>query len=158
MVITFFGHSSFSATKELEDKLISLLEATAGDGEAEMYLGGYGGFDDFVYACCKKYKATHPSVSLVFVTPYITLEYQKNHLAHKSKLYDCVVYPEIEDKPLRFAITYRNRYMAERADVVITYINHSHGGAYKSYKHAMKMKKNIINLGKLQEKYDKRTQ
>ena len=87
--------------------------------------------------------------SLVFVTPYITLEYQKNHLSHLNSLYDSIVYPQIEDKPKRFAISYRNRYMIDSADFVVANIDYAYGGAYKTYIYAVKKNKRIFNLGKL---------
>ena len=67
-----------------------------------------------------------------------------------STYYDAIVYPEIEDKPLKFAISYRNKWMAEQADLVIAYVNHNSGGAWQTYQHAKRKKKTIINLGKLE--------
>lgn len=151
MIITFFGHSGFIGTKEYEEKLLSFLEKNVGDNPVQMYLGGYGGFDEFAYSCCKKYKENHPKASLIFVTPYITLEYQKNHLDRLKSLYDIILYPEIEDKPKRFAIYYRNKFMVESADFIITYVVHSYGGAYTAYKIAKRRGKNIFNLGKANE-------
>ena len=151
MIITFFGHSGFIGTKEYEEKLLSFLEKNVGDNPVQMYLGGYGGFDEFAYSCCKKYKENHPKASLIFVTPYITLEYQKNHLDRLKSLYDIILYPEIEDKPKRFAIYYRNKFMVESADFIITYVVHSYDGAYTAYKIAKRRGKNIFNLGKANE-------
>ena len=146
MIVTFCGHANFQRTKEFEQKILDFLEAVVGEAPAEMYLGGYGAFDEFAYECCKKYKLTHPHVSLVFVTPYLTIEYQRNHLEHQKTRYDSIVYPEIEDKPPRFAIVYRNQFMIEKADFVIAYVEHKWGGAYKTYKYAQKLKKDIYNL------------
>ena len=95
---------------------------------------------------CKKYQETHPNTELVFVTPYITLDYQKNHLDYAKNLYDTIVYPPIEDKPLKYAISYRNRWMVEQADFVIAYIAQPRGGAYKTYKHALRKKKTVFNI------------
>lgn len=125
------------------------MEKQIGDMKAELYLGGYGEFDSFAYQCCKKYKEIHSNVSIVFVTPYITIEYQKNHLHQMEDKYDYIIYPEIEDKPKRFAITYRNRYMIDCADIVIAYVDHDWGGAYKMYKYAQSKGKPIINLAEM---------
>lgn len=146
MIITFCGHSQFTRTAEYEQKILAFLEEKVGDKPADFYLGGYGSFDAFAYDCCKKYKATHPDASLIFITPYMTVEYQKNHLDYQKKRYDDIIYPEIEDKPPRFAITYRNRWMVEQADYVICGINHDWGGAYKTYQHAKRKKKHIFNV------------
>ena len=149
MVVTFFGHSQFYKKQEYECNLLAFLEDTVGDASAEFYFGGYGAFDGFAYECCKKYKRTHPRVSLLFITPYMTLEYQKNHLEYCKRNYDGIIYPEIEDKPLKFAISYRNRWMVEMADCVVVYINHNWGGAYKTYRYAKSKRKKIFNLAEL---------
>lgn len=151
MVVTFCGHAHFSGSEEYEQKILAFLEEKVGDQPADMYLGGYGDFDCFAYDCCNKYKKIHPKVSLIFVTPYLTVEYQKNHLEYQNTRYDSILYPEIEDKPPRFAITYRNKFMVEKADYVVAYIDHDWGGAYTTYKHAKRKGKFIFNIGKLQK-------
>ncbi len=146
MIVTFCGHAHFSKTEEYERKVLAFLEEKVGDQPAEMYLGEYGEFDGFAYDCCQKYKAIHPNISLVFVTPYLTATYQCNHLEYQKTRYDSILYPEIEDKPTKYAIIYRNKYMAEKADYVIAYVRHDWGGAYTTYKHAQKKGKEIFNL------------
>ncbi len=146
MIVTFCGHSDFRKNEEYENRVLGFLEEKVGDKAAEMYLGGYGGFDEFAYDCCRKYKETHPNITLIFVTPYMTVEYQQNHLEYQKTRYDSILYPSIEDKPLRFAISYRNKYMIEKADIVIAYVTHDWGGAYTTYKHAKRKGKVIYNL------------
>ena len=151
MIVTFCGHSRFSKSEEYEQKILAFLEEKVGDRHADMYLGGYGSFDNFAYDCCKKYKETHTNISLVLVTPYLTIDYQKNHLDYQKARYDSILYPEIEDKPKRYAITYRNKYMVEMADYVVAYVSHNWGGAYTTYKHAKRKGKEIFNLGIFEE-------
>ncbi|MBQ3012871.1 MAG: hypothetical protein IJD74_04960 [Clostridia bacterium] len=146
MIVTFCGHTRFPKSSGYEQKLLTFLEKEIGDQYAEMYLGGYGEFDNFAYDCCKKYQKTHPNVSLVFVTPYLTIAYQRNQLQYQETKYDSILYPEIEDKPKRYAITYRNKYMVEKADYVVAYVSHDWGGAYTTYKHAKRKDKKIFNL------------
>ena len=146
MIITFCGHAQFSKSEKYQRTVLDFLKRTVGDQAADMYLGGYGNFDSFAYGCCLKYKESHPNISLVFITPYVTPEYMKNRFECQSTKYDSVIYPEIEDKPLKFAITYRNRWMVEKADYVVCFITHSYGGAYKTYQHAKKCNKKIINI------------
>ena len=146
MIVTFFGHSEFLKTEECAQRMLELLGERVGDHPAEMYLGGYGNYDDFAYECCKRYKKMHPHISLVLVTPYLTDSYQRNHLKLQEKRYDCVLYPGIEDKPKKYAITYRNRYMIEQADFVIAYISHNFGGAYTAYRYAKRKGKTVFNL------------
>mgnify|MGYP003426151204 FL=1 len=151
MIVTFFFFSHFSKSEEYEQQILAFLEEKVGDQPADMYLGGYGSFDSFAYDCCKKYKETHPNISLVFVTPYLSIDYQKNHLEYQKARYDSILYPEIEDKPKRYAITYRNKYMVEKADYVVAYVSHDWGGAYTTYKHAKRKGKEIFNLAKFEE-------
>ena len=146
MIVTFCGHGQFEKSSENERKLLEILETVVKDEPVELYLGEYGDFDALAYDCCKKYQATHPRVSLIFISPYITLSYQKTHLAYQKERYDGILYPEIEDKPLRFAIVYRNRWMVDKADVVICGIAHDWGGAYKTYRYAKKKGKEIYNI------------
>ena len=146
MIITFCGHAQFRKTEEYEQKILAFLQEKVGNDPAEMYLGGYGGFDNFAYDCCNKFKETHSNIRLILVTPYLTVEYQKNHLDYQKTRYDAIVYPEIENKPPRYAITYRNKYMVEKADFVVAYITHDWGGAYKTYQYAKSKKKPIFNV------------
>lgn len=149
MIITFCGHSDFVSTKEYERRFLAVLEDNIGDGAADLYLGGYGVFDSFSYACCKKYQKVNPKVSLIFVTPYITDVYQKKHLGAQENLYDAILYPPIEEKPPKFALVYRNRYMAEKADLMIAYVNRTWGGAYQMYRYAKQKGKPVFNLADL---------
>ncbi len=146
MTVTFCGHSQYTSSKEDEQKIISFLTEIIGDCHAELYLGGYGSFDKFARECGKKYQGTHPNTKLIFVTPYITIDHQKDHLDNNKDLYDEILYPSLENKPLKYAISYRNKWMVEQADYVIAYITHAWGEAYQTYKHAQRKKKPLFNI------------
>ena len=146
MIVTFCGHADFIPSGEYERRIFDFLEETVGNQVAEMYLGGYGKFDDFAYHCCKKYKDKHPNTTLVFVTPYRSNTYLQNYLASQGKKFDFILYPEIENKLKKYAIIYRNQYMIEKADFVVAYVTHAHGGAYKAYAYALKKEKKVLNL------------
>lgn len=146
MIFSFCGHADFSGTAEYEKRILDFLEKRVGDTEAEMHLGGYGGFDQFAYECCKKYKKAHPKIRLIYVTPYMTVEYQKKHLSEAQGRYDGIIYPAIEEKPLRYAILERNKCMVEMADCIICAVTHCFGGAYQMYCYAKRKKKEIYNI------------
>ncbi len=139
MKITFCGHAHFYADEFFEKRVAMFLEEKIGDCSAEIFLGGYGGFDSFAYRICWKYKQTHPNVSIVLVIPYLDRNYEKEK-------YDSVIYPELEKIPKRLAILYRNRWMVDQADILICYIDHSWGGAYKTYLYAKRKNILIMNL------------
>ena len=141
MIVTFCGHSDFIATKEHENRILSILEKEVGNETAELFLVEYGNFDKFAYQCAKKYKALHSNVALVYVTPY--LENINDDIKNR---YDRIIYSEIEKIPKKLAIIYRNRYMIEQSNVVISYVKREYGGAYKTYSFAKKKGKIIYNL------------
>ena len=127
-------------------KMLSLLEEHIGNNACEFLLGGYGGFDNFALRCAKQYKLSHKNVSLIFVTPYMTQSYQKNRLSYLMSEFDSIIYPELENVPPKFAITYRNKYMVDTTDIIFTYIRRSYGGAYSAYSYAKKKNKTIIQI------------
>lgn len=151
MIITFCGHSQFSQTEKIRQEIMNILEERVNGQCIDMYLGGYGEFDIFAYECCKQYKEAHLGASLILITPYITLQYQRSHLDSQKHLYDGIIYPDIEDKPLGFAISYRNKYMVDKSDLIIAYVSHKWGGAYKMYEYAKKEGKEIINLAEVND-------
>lgn len=148
MRICFLGHRNFQASREMENKLISIIEEYTDGCDHEFFFGGYGAFDDFAFRCAKKTRSVNRA-RMIYVTPYITESYLKNQMEYHQNKYDEIIYPEIENTPLRFAISTRNKWMAKESDVVICYINHAFGGAYDAVKYAKSKEKVIINIGNL---------
>ncbi len=146
MKVTFCGHSVLPKDFDKElmmRKVFNLLDTLSIKGGIECYLGGYGEFDEFMLKCCNNYASTHMNIKTIFVTPYIDEVY----LARiKNFNYDEIVYPDIENIPKRYAITYRNRYMMDIADIVVSYVRYDWGGANKTLKYAKEHNKQIINL------------
>ena len=149
MIITFCGHADFVQTNQLEEKVLLLLTNIIGDCSAELYLGHYGAFDRFALHCGKIYKGSHPNTSLLSITPYFSNSYHTQSTPIDFNDYDGFLYPPIEHIPYKLSILYCNQWMVEQADMVIAYINHDGGGAYQTYRYAVKMGKSILNLGTL---------
>ena len=146
MIVAFCGHSKYISNKNDEKKIFDILNAYIRDEHVEFFLGEYGAFDDFAYRCAKKYKEIHPHARLVFITPYISLDYQKNHLSYQKERFDDVIYPGLENVPIRFAISHRNKWIIQKADLLIAYITHTFGGAYDMYRYAKGKCPTIINI------------
>ena len=145
MIIVFCGHSNYIQNAQDETSILKILVEEAGDSPCEILLGGYGGFDAFAYDCVRKFKKDHSATKSVLVTPYLSVKEEgclKNH-------YDSIVYPGLESVPPRYAISHRNRWLVEQADVVIAYVSHRYGGAYAMYLYAKRKGKKIYNLGLL---------
>lgn len=148
MTISFFGHSEICGTAELEKKLFSSLKEVLNDEPCELLFGGYGMFDSLAYRCCRKLidDGNCYKLKFIFVTPYVTESYLKNHTSNKTLVFDEIVYPPIEKVPYKFAISARNRWIAEQSDTLITYVNRKCGGAYSACLHAKKEAKHLLAL------------
>ena len=73
--------------------------------------------------------------------PYLNREYN-------TDLYDDTTYPPLEEVPARFAISRRNEWMVDNADVVVAYVTHDWGGAATTLQYAKRKKKRIISVAK----------
>ena len=146
MIITFCGHSDYVEKEEDENKIIKLLEKKIKDSSCDFYLGEYGNFDKFCYTLAKRFKSEHLNSNLIFVTPYIDESYLKRRIGEEKSRFDSIIYPELENIPLKYAISYRNRWIAEKADFIIAFIKKKYGGAYAMYKYAERIGKEIYNI------------
>lgn len=64
-----------------------------------------------------------------------------------QKLSEDTILPEgIEKVPARFSISYRNKWMVDRADTVITYVKYPPSGAAKFKELAIKKEKRLLSL------------
>ena len=64
-----------------------------------------------------------------------------------NRLYDTVLIPmELAEVHYKKAITERNRWMIDEADLLIAYVHRDFGGAYSSVKYARKQGKMVINV------------
>lgn len=54
---------------------------------------------------------------------------------------------DIETVRPKFAISWRNNRLLCESDYVVTYITHTHGGAYQYAEKAKGQRKNVINPG-----------
>ena len=147
MTVSFFGHSDFHFNDIYKSRVLEYLEKSLTGEKLEFFLGAYGGFDNFAFECCKIYKEKHANATITLVTPYLNAEYPKGVAKEE---YDGILYPEIESKPKKFAIVYRNRYMVDNSDLIIAYVNRSFGGAFQAISYAKKKGKKIFNLAEIE--------
>jgi len=148
MIITFAGHSIVSSSIKIKEIVKNQIRNNIiGNKSVTCYLGGYGDFDEICARACRELKQEYSGIEVVYVTPYISLSEQaKIKEMQAYGLYDSSIYPPIENAPPRFAILKRNEWMITSADLIIAYVTHSYGGAYKSLQVARRRKKKIINI------------
>lgn len=138
MNVTFCGHSDVSQRGHVRQWLCETVEGLITREAADMFLlGGYGGFDRMASSVVWELKKKYPHVKSVLVLPYLDRKMDESQC-------DWTVYPSLEKVPRRYAITHRNRYMVNDADVVIAYVQHSWGGAAQTLDYAKQKKKRII--------------
>ena len=141
MTVTFFGHKD--TPKEIEPTLrATLIDLIENHGATEFYVGNNGNFDTMVRRQLENLSQTYP------ITYNIVLAY----IPTKKSEYDVftnTILPEgIETIPKRFAISWRNKWMIQQSDVVVTYVSHSFGGAAKFKEMAERQGKTVIELNK----------
>lgn len=137
MLVTFCGHKDVFYKEQVNEKLAAVVAALIEEGATEFYLGGYGDFDYMAAKIVRDLKKDRPDIQSTLVIPYMDRDYNK-------ELYDGSIYPPLENTPLRFAISKRNEWMVDQADVVVAYITHDWGGASKTSEYAQRKKKRII--------------
>ena len=148
MVLTFVGHSFISSSKRVKEIVKEQIRNNISGAESVIcYLSGYGDFDEICACACRELKQECAEIEIVYITPYIRLSEQaKIKDMQNLGLFDTSIYPPIENVPLRFAISKRNEWMIANADLIIAYVNHNYGGAYKSLQIARRKKRKIINI------------
>jgi len=151
MIISFAGHSSITSHNKVKAVVKEQIKRSVTDTDKIIfYLGGYGDFDNICAMACKEIKGERDGIEIVYVTPYISLYGQEKIKERLSSgLYDTSLYPPIENTPPRFAISKRNEWMMSNADLIIAYVDHNFGGAYRSLQIAKMKKKRIINICEL---------
>ena len=145
-VCTFFGHSDCPASINLmlRETLIGLIEHKSAD---TFYVGNKGAFDRMVRSALRELAREYPHIRYAVVLERLPGKLNENYREDYS---DTMLPEGIENAPPRFAIAWRNRWMLQQADLVVTYITHSWGGAAQFAEMAERQGKTVINLA---EKY-----
>ena len=141
MVVTFCGHKQVENEDQVRQWLENAVDGLIREGADVFYLGGYGGFDRMALSAVNKAKEAHPSVRAILVLPYLDRSMDLD-------AYDGSIYPPLEKVPRRYAISRRNRWMVDQADVVVAYVIHEWGGAATTLRYAEAKKKTIMRFPK----------
>ena len=142
-ICAFFGHRDMMPTEDIEQKLISTVHELIAEGIDEFWLCEQGNFDWISRLTMLNLKKKYRYINLCFVCAY---RYSKSKMEWIGNNFE-IIYPEVAANGMpKFAIERRNRYIAENADVIVCYITHKSGGAYKAVEAARKYGKRIINL------------
>lgn len=123
----------------LHSTLVNLIETK---GINKFYVGNHGGFDSMVHDILKELSNIY-SIEYIVVLAYVPSKKRNSN----NKIFDKSILPDgIESVPPKFAINWRNKWMLNRADYVVTYVQYPFGGAARFKELAEKQDKIVINL------------
>ena len=139
MTATFFGHKD--TPKEIEPTLRStLIDLIENKNVTVFYVGNNGNFDTMVRRQLEGLSQLYP------ITYSVVLAYLPTKKSEYDDYANTILPEGIETTPKRFAISYRNKWMIEQADIVVTYVTHSFGGAAQFKELAERQGKTVIEL------------
>ena len=137
---TFFGHRDCPETikPKIRTAVIDLIE---NHGVTMFYVGNQGNFDRLVRSVLKEVATAYPGVGYAVV-----LAYMPSAKKSADDFSDTLLPDGIEKVPKRFAISWRNKWMIEHADYVVTYVTRLCGGASRFADYARKNGKKLQPL------------
>jgi len=139
VVCTFFGHKD--TPKEIEPTLRStLINLIENKNVTVFYVGNHGNFDAMVRRQLEDLSHTYP------ITYSVVLAYIPTKKSKYDSFTNTIIPEGIETVPKRFAISYRNKWMVEQSDIVITYVARTYGGAAQFKALAERQGKMVIEL------------
>ena len=122
--------------------LRSAIEDLIKQGVTEFLVGHQGQFDAMVRSCLQSLQVQYPDIRYHVVLAYLPT---KNR---EFEDFSDTIYPEgLETVHPKYAISRRNRYLLDMADICICYVNYTYGGAYQFYRKAKSRGLTVINLG-----------
>ena len=143
--VALFGHRDFRGYRILEERLYPLLKDLIRTKPfVEVYIGRNGEFDLHAATIVRRVQNAigKDNNELICVLPY-----PEKDMEYYEKYYDNVMIPEcIGRTHPKGAITKRNKWMVEQANLLVCYVEREEGGAYTALKYAKKLGKQIINI------------
>ena len=147
--VSFFGHRYMDYFRIAEDKVEDLIYKLLKEHNyVEFLVGRDGDFDQIATSAVLKAKHSYAEhrCDITWVMPYEKAEYNEN-AEDFNKYYGYVeVCSESAKVHPKQAIQVRNRYMVEKSDLIVFWVERNSGGAYHTMKYAVKQEKNIVNL------------
>lgn len=139
MTVTFFGHKD--TPKEIEPPLrATLIDLIKNHGATEFYVGNNGNFDTMVRRQLENLSQTYP------ITYNVVLAYLPTKKSEYDDFTNTLLPEGIESVPKRFAISWRNKWMIQQSDIVVTYVARTYGGAWQFKAMAERQGKKAIEL------------
>ena len=134
---TFFGHRDAPQNLKplLKEKITELIEQ---HDVSVFYVGNHGQFDSMALASLRELTKIYPHIRYYVVLAYFPKE--------KSPEENTLLPEGIELCHPKSAVNYRNEWMLNKAEYVITHVTRKWGGAYNFYKRSIKQNRKVINI------------
>ena len=143
--VSLFGHREIDDLREIEYQLVPIIkELIQTKPYVAFLIGRHGEFDEYAASLIKIARKENGKENndMTLVLPYAVA-----NLEYYEKYYDSIIIPEtVQGVHPKSAIALKNRWMIEKSDLVIVYVERSRGGAYAAMKYAEKIGKSVINL------------
>ena len=144
LACTFFGHRD--CPDSLKARLQSVVIDLITNHDVDMfYVGNQGGFDRLVRGVLREITQECPRAQYAVVLAHTPSG------APAADTADTMLPEGIELVHPCYAISWRNNWMLQQSDFVITYVAHSWGGAAQYVQKAIRSGKTVINLYHSQE-------
>ena len=150
--VSFFGHREVEKPTEIEKHLDNLLYDLITQKEyVEFLIGRDGEFDLLASSAIRRAVKNYSSgnTAFILVLPYMRANYRDNEQNFLDYYDEVEICEESSSVHFKSAIQVRNRSMIDRSDLVVCWIQHKSGGAYKTIQYAEKQNRRIINLAEI---------
>ena len=150
--VAFFGHRYIDNPLKAEELLEKQIRKLINEKEyVDFLVGRNGEFDQCVSSTVLRVRKNvrDDNSALVLMLPYPTAEYLNNEEYFHDYYTDVEISYAASMAHPKSAIQIRNREMVDRADLIICYVEHNEGGAYKTKKYALERDKAVINLSSI---------
>ncbi len=110
------------------------------------YVGDRGEFDRQATGAVRSAKRDHPQIKLVLILPYFTNKLNEYKEIYEQDYDEIIIPSELAGVHPKSAITKRNRWMVDKSELIIFYIQRDFGGAFDTVKYAKKNNKPTMKL------------
>ena len=149
--VCFTGHRNIPSEESayVERSVAEAVRKAYEDGFRTFLCGGARGFDTIAAETVLRFRLMHPDVQLIIAVPCAS-QADKWPAAEKrrysSVLADADEVITLSENYYSGCMQTRNRYMVDRADLLICYVEKESGGAYQTMQYAIKAGKKVINI------------
>ena len=143
--IAFIGHRRIENMRDIENQIQEVIQQNLRTKKfVELYVGRNGDFDISVASAAKRAQHAHghENSALILVQPYPVKDD-----SYFKIFYDEILYPIEKATHPKAAITARNRWMIDCADLLVAYVHpNQRGGAHTALQYAYKRGVPTLNL------------